>query len=120
MQLKKFNETVRSIQSEPFYEDSVDPITYGIKRSVFDQQRYQKLIIEASKITDSRLAQNRLLKWKRLLERSRRSQVRFEKLRAEAQAVRKSFPLLSGPLHLEQYTQSPGKPAPAASLQTTR
>ena len=86
MTRKEFVKVKLSIEGERFEPKDFGPLTYGIQRSLFEQQKLEKLISAAEKV-DGKTAQAQAARWKRKLQKIQRSQMNLEKLRKEIHAT---------------------------------
>jgi hypothetical protein len=84
MTLREFDKLRLSIEREKFICDC-EPISYGIKRAIFQQNKLKRLIAAAKQV-DMKMARTKLALWERQLERAGRTQTRFEKIRDESRA----------------------------------
>ena len=82
MTQNEFEELERAIESEKFLETCSDPITYGIAKAAFDEQKYRKLLAAAQR-SETKPEWSKLEIWTNQLASAHRSQARLEQLRNE-------------------------------------
>ena len=82
MTMKELNDLEAAVEREIFCSACLDPITYGIEKAMFDQQRWKKLL-GAVKQFDEEGKAARIEHWTRQLEAARQSQLHLERLRDE-------------------------------------
>lgn len=85
MNHQEFEKKRKEIESEKLAAGDMDPIAFGIRRAVFDQEKFSRLI-QLSKKSKMKTAQTKAQQWRRQLEKSHESQRRFERLRESQSA----------------------------------
>lgn len=86
MTLKEFDKIRIEIQRERYVGTCSDPITFGIRRAIFDQVRFKRLIAEAGKVSNpTKSLQLRMAQWQRQFDRAICTQHRLEQTRETAE-----------------------------------